>query len=98
MELFYKLTYVCTLFRKGNKGIYTVATYVHAMQVPTSLLYSYYFWKVLSLTDTNSLLYKVGLKLKFKSVWVAMCSLMMNLSSRDFLIKYYLPWHLIYSS
>ena len=43
---------------------------------------------------TKVLLYKV----KFKSVWVAMCSLVMSLSSRDFLIKYYLPWQLIYSS
>ena len=46
----------------------------------------------------KALLYKVGLKLKFKSVWVAMCSLVMGLSSHDFLIKYYLPWQLIYSS
>ena len=30
---------------------------------------------------TKALLYKVGLKLKFKSVWVAMCSLVMSLSS-----------------
>ena len=41
---------------------------------------------------TKALLYKVGLKLKFKSVWVAMYSLVMSLSSRDFLIKYYLSW------
>ena len=47
---------------------------------------------------TKALLYKIGLKLKFKSVWVAMHSLVMSLNSRDFLIKYYLPWQLIYSS
>ena len=40
---------------------------------------------------TKALLYKVSLKLKFKSVWVAMCSLVMSLSSHDhFLMKYYL--------
>ena len=47
---------------------------------------------------SKNLGFKVGLKLKFKSEWIAMCSLVMSLSSREFLIKYYLPWQLIYSS
>ena len=38
---------------------------------------------------TKVLLYKVGLKLKFKSVWVAMCSLVISLNLCDFLIKCY---------
>ena len=61
--------------------------------------YSKYFGLIkttLKSVITKALLYKVGVKLIFKSVWVAMCSLVMSLSSRDFLIKYYLPW-LIYS-
>ena len=32
---------------------------------------------------------KDGVKLIFKIVWVAMCSLVMSLSSCDFLIKYF---------